>query len=117
MKEAINPLIRDRLIKQSSIFSLILLSVSLIAIALGWTHLPPLIPLYNQAPWGDARLAAKQYIFLPPLTALVFLVLNLAFARLVLSTMPLVARFFSMTTAFCCLLVLIFLLRTFQLII
>jgi hypothetical protein len=117
MKERINQLFTDRLIRQSTLLTLLFLLFSILIVAITWQSMPPIIPLYNQQTWGDARLAAKFLLFLPSVIVFIFVVLNLLFMHMYIRTMPLVARFLSITLTFCALLVFVFTLRTLQLII
>jgi hypothetical protein len=116
MKGWLQGLFYDKLIRQTSIVSLILLVISLASILLFFTHLQPFIPLFNQSTWGVLRLADKSLLFLPVGIALIFSIVNLIIAKYIASTMPLVSRILAITSALCSLLVFSFLIRTFQLI-
>jgi hypothetical protein len=45
-----------------------------------FSRLPREIPLFYGRPWGEAQLAARAYIFLPAISALVLGAVNFAFA-------------------------------------
>jgi hypothetical protein len=79
-------------------------------------QLPPIVPLFNQLPWGDARLGAKYEIFLPLVITTVFFLFNSFLPRKLYSNMPLVSRILGITTLLCALLSLVFVIRTLQLI-
>lgn len=117
MKERINQLFADRLTRQATFLAILFLLCCIVIIIFNLRSIPPIIPLYNQQAWGDARLANKLLLFLPVGIVCIFTIVNLLLARMYVHTMPLVARFFSITLTFCALLTLIFTLRTLQLII
>ena len=116
MKGWIQGLFYDKLIRQTTIVSSVLLIISLASILLIFTHLQPFVPLFNQSTWGVLRLANKSLLFLPVGIAITFSIVNLIVAKYVASTMPLVSRILAITAALCSLLVFSFLIRTFQLI-
>lgn len=117
MKNTFNQLFADRLISQATTIAFIFLFLSVIAIIIAWQSLPPLVPLYNQADWGDPRLANKIFLFLPALIVLAGVIINSVLARFFLSSMPLISRFLAITITFSSILVFIFDIRTLQLII
>ncbi len=117
MKKTFNQLFSDRLILQATTLTFIFLLLSVVAIAITWQYLPPIVPLYNQASWGDPRLADKIFLFLPSLIVLTGVIVNSIIARFYLNSMPLIARFLAITITFSSILVFIFDIRTLQLII
>lgn len=60
-------------------------------------HLPPFIPLFNQMPWGQTRLATKTEILIPLVLGVSILVGNYVGASIFYQRLPLVARFLSIT--------------------
>ena len=112
MKERFKHLIQDRIVKVSYISSLLLLLVAFIYTALLYGRLPPLIPIFNQLPWGMQRLADKIMIFLPIVVNSSILTVNIIFSQVVYKKMPLVVRMIGITTLFISFIVLVFLLRT-----
>ena len=63
MKEWLHGLFYDKLIRQTSIVSLILLVISLASVLLFFPHIQPFVPLFNQATWGVLRLSDKTMLF------------------------------------------------------
>jgi len=81
-----------------------------------YRHLPPFIPLYNQLPWGDGRIAAKHLLFLPLLLAMFTSVTNVIFAGMLYKKMPLMARILLATTMLITFFTFLFIFRTMQLV-
>lgn len=102
----------DKIIWFSFILSFLLVLISLIYIALFYSKLPPVIPLFNQMPWGEARLAEKQNIFILPAISLFIFVTNFCIAFFVYEKMPLVCRILCATSLLVCLLTLLLIMRT-----
>lgn len=97
MRGLIKTISADRILL-AGFCSAILLSVLHIAyLLIMYRHLPPLIPLFNQLPWGEARLAAKTAVFLPLAISLIILLINSALARFLYTAMPLVSRILLVT--------------------
>lgn len=107
----------DRIIKLCTYFSSGFLLIHLIYTSLFYRFLPPLLPLFNQMPWGEERLGTKIEIFLPFLVTLSFFSLNFFLTLWFYEKMPLVARILSITSVFVCVLSFIFVVRIIQLII
>ena len=82
----------DNLLFYGLIASLALLSLHLIVVLLSYAHLPPIIPLLNQMPWGEARLIKKPQIFLPLGIAASMLLVNTVLSVYLYKRMPLVSR-------------------------
>jgi hypothetical protein len=78
--------------------------------------LPPLLPVFNQLPWGVERLGTTYSIFLPLVVALICSVTNLILASITYSSMPLIARIMGFSSFLVMLLCFIFTLRTILLI-
>lgn len=112
MKERFNHLLRDRIVKISYFFSFVLIFLAFLYIIFIYQQLPPLIPVFNQLPWGIQRLGEKVMIFLPFSINLVFFIINIVFSLGIYKKMPLVVRMLSITTLFISFTVLVFLLRT-----
>jgi len=77
-------------------------TVSIVAITVGsigisYINLPPFIPLYNQLPWGYARLGKTYELFIPPLVVLILLFLNTFVGLRLAEKYPLLARFLFLT--------------------
>lgn len=90
----------DKIISYGSVLWGIIFIAGLLLIALGFTQLPPFLPLFNQMPWGVSRLASREQIFIPSFIALLIFAVNLLFAVSIYEKMPLMARILSLTSLF-----------------
>lgn len=117
MNGAYKLVLTDKIIKTGMFASAIIIAVELIYIGFLFLSLPPLLPVFNQLPWGPERLGPKISIFIPTGLTFAFLVLNFfAIARLHEQS-PLLSRIISITTLLISVLSLIFVFRTLQLIV
>lgn len=117
MKKHFRNLKQDRLVLRLFILSFLIIAVNFIVIAIAYTNLPPLLPIYNQFPWGEARLAPTPGILIPPLIALSYFVINVFLSAFSYEKYPLIARILAVTTSLIGLLTLLFVIRTITLII
>jgi hypothetical protein len=106
----------DRTIWFSILVSLSLLFICLILAVLFYRNLPPLIPLFNQLPWGADRLFEKLGLFIPIIVSLGIIVMNAFTTRYIYEKMPIAARMLNVTGFLIALLTLFFVFRTIQLI-
>lgn len=106
----------DKIIRWAMTFSFILLLLQAGLIALFYLKLPPVVPLFNQMPWGDARLGATYEILIPLVITAVFFLFNYILLTRLYTTMPLVSRIIGITTLLASLLAIIFVVRTLQLV-
>ena len=88
----------DKIIKWSFQLSTVLLLCQIIYTAFSYFSLPPLVPLFNQLPWGEDRLGQKYEIFIPCALTLLFLVGNLLLINTLYEKLPLLSRLLSITT-------------------
>lgn len=112
MREFIKKIQSDKIIGFSFLFSLFLILLSLLAIVLFYSKLPPVIPLFNQMPWGEERLSEKQNIFILPAIALFVFIANFSIASFLYEKMPLVCRIIFTTSLLVCLLMMLVVMRT-----
>ena len=117
MKKYFNYLRKDRLVLRLFILAFVLLLITFIISALSYTKLPPILPIFNQLPWGMQRLSPTPGIFIPPVLALSIFVVNIFLAAFSYEKSPLLARLFAVTTMLTGLLTLLFVVRTITLII
>jgi hypothetical protein len=106
----------DKIIRWGMTFSLLLLILQILIIAFFFFQLPPVIPLFNQLPWGDTRLGIKYELFLPLVMVILFFLFNYFLLKKLYLPMPLVSRIIGITTLLSTLLSCIFMVRTLQLI-
>lgn len=112
MKEFFKEIKQDKILFRGSLFSIGIVGFCLLYIIIWYNSLPPLIPFFNQMPWGEERITRNLFIFLIPLIALIIFVVNLIVAKIVYKKIPLISRLFSMTSLLISLLALLFVIRT-----
>lgn len=117
MKKYFKNLRQDKLVLRLFILSFIFLILIFVYVAFNYTKLPPLLPIFNQMPWGQQRLSPAAGIFIPPLIALFIFIINLFLAAFSYEKSPLLARLFAVTSCLTGLLTLLFVIRTITLII
>ena len=106
----------DKIVVWSFFATLSLVLTNLILTALFYSHLPPVLPLFNQMPWGKARLGTKEQIFIPISIAFLIFIGNLIFSASLYEKIPLVSRIVCITSFLISLFALLFIIRTFQII-
>ena len=116
MKEAFKQIKSDKIIRWAMTLACLLLLLHALYLAIFYFSLPPVIPLFNQLPWGEARLGSQIEIGLPLIITGIFIIFNYVFLAKMYSTMPLVSRILSITALLGSLLSFIFIVRTLQLI-
>jgi hypothetical protein len=116
MKEIYKHINTDKIIRWGMLSAAILFLLHAVLLGIFYTSLPPVVPLYNQMPWGEPRLAAKIELILPIVITAGFLICNYLLIARLYTTMPLVSRIISVTSLLISLLAFIFILRTFQII-
>jgi len=107
----------DRIFLLSGIGSVILIVLSLLLIGILYTKLPPFLPLFNQMSWGVARIGTKEQLFIPTFIATVILLTNTSLALYIYDKIPLVSRMLCVTSLLIAFFVLLFTIRTIQIII
>lgn len=117
MKDAKTILLSDKIF----FWSFIIISACNLAMLgiLGFFYrsFPPLVPLYNQMPWGEQRLVSTPFIFLPFGISLILLVVNFTSAFIIYTKFPLLARILAITSFLTTVLSLLLTIRTVQLIV
>ena len=116
MKETIKHIRADKIIKWALYSSLFLLFLQIVLILIIYTSLPPVIPLFNQLPWGEARLGSRMEIFLPIIIVFAFFIVNFLLLAKLYERLPLVSRIIGITMMLITLLSFIFTIRTIYLI-
>jgi len=117
MNIPINTLTADKVISRILIVSMILFVVTAVYIGFSYLKLPPFIPLFNQAPWGEGRLAARIFLLLPIGCTGIIFVSNCVIAALLYGKVPLLSRMLTITTFLISLLIFVYYFRTLHLII
>lgn len=116
MSGLINRLIADRIIFISFLFSFTAIAIAVIVVVLFYRQLPPIVPLFNQLAWGDARLGTKAQISIPIVIAGIVFCTNPFIIFSIYKDMPLVSRILSFATFIVATLVLIFIIRTIRIV-
>lgn len=98
MNEFINAIKSDKTLFRGFGIAFSFLVIGIIAAAGVYTILPPFIPLYNQMPWGEARLGEKLEIFIPIATVGLIMLINILICSVVYKKMPLIARLMCIST-------------------
>jgi hypothetical protein len=106
----------DKIIRWGMTFSLLLLFFQAVVLGIFYLKLPPVVPLFNQLPWGTARLGPTYEIGVPLVMTGVFFICNYFLLVKLYTNMPLVSRIIGITTLLAASLSFIFLVRTLQLI-
>lgn len=96
---------KDRLFIWSTVISFASLILTLVAIAITWQLLPPVIPFFYSLPWGEEQLAPAFSLFLLPGGGLLLYFLNAAVALLIRPLSPFFARVSLIATAVGCVLI------------
>ena|SRR3990172_7817997 len=112
MKNFINNIKADRWTFRGFIISFLLTVLTVIYILLNYKNLPPLLPIFNQLPWGAQRLTETPGIFIPIVVFTFIFVFNIIFASLVYEKNPLIARILSATTLLVAIMNFLFIIRT-----
>jgi hypothetical protein len=77
-----------------AVFITLILFVLIIVV---WGKLPRTVPLYFSEPWGDGRLASREWLFLLPGLSLLTITLNVILGKLGGSSSPLLPRMLGVT--------------------
>lgn len=117
MKELVKTISSDKILRFGTLFSFVLILLSLLYSGLTYTSLPPVMPLYNQMPWGEDRLGIKLELFILPGFAFLILLINSLLAYALYERMPLVSRALAITCFLVSLIISVFIFRTIQLVI
>ncbi|HYK08439.1 MAG TPA: hypothetical protein VEW42_03005 [Candidatus Eisenbacteria bacterium] len=97
MRGLFKALQKDSVLNWSFWATVSIVAITLISIGISYINLPPFIPLYNQLPWGYARLGKTYELFIPPLVVLALLFVNTFVGLRLTEKYPLLARFLFLT--------------------
>lgn len=111
MKNFFKKIQNDSVLSWTFWITIILIILMAIAISIAYTNIPPFIPLYNQMPWGYARLGKTYELFLLPISVLGVMIGNIIVGTRLIGKIPLLARFLFITMASLALLTFIFIIR------
>ncbi|MCL4415398.1 MAG: hypothetical protein M1365_01660 [Actinobacteria bacterium] len=117
MNELFKVIKDDKIIQRSFMISAGLIAVAVIYSLIYYRSLPPFIPLYNQLPWGEQRLANTIGVFIPSLISLLILMLNFFLSSFIYLRNPLLSRILAITSFLIAILTLLFTIRTVQIVV
>lgn len=112
MRKFINTITIDKITYRGFLISFLLIILSIGFIAFYYKSLPPYIPVFNQLPWGEARITPTFGIFIPIAIYFGVFITNIIFTSAVYMKNPLIARIVAATTLLIGILNFIFLVRT-----
>jgi len=116
VKEHFRTLTADKITKYTMAATIVIFAIQLVFLAINFGNLPPVIPVFNQLPWGIERLGTRLSIFFPLTAAFICSGTNLILASITYESMPLIARVMGFTSFLVSLICLIFTVRTILLI-
>jgi len=112
MKNLINNIQADKLAFRGFVISFLLTLLTLLYILISYAQLPPLIPIFNQLPWGDNRLTPTIGIFIPIVVFIIIFIFNILFTSIVYAKNPLIARLVAAVTLILAMMNFLFIIRT-----
>lgn len=92
MREEFKVLLFDRVNKYGLILSLLFIVAGFIVFFINVWHLPPLLPLFYNRPWGVAQLAQPRELLFLLLASLGILVINLTLSLALYKNILLLSR-------------------------
>jgi len=116
MKEFFNDVRSDKLTLRVFIATFIFILLPLPYILFSYKNLPPYLPIFNQLPWGQPRIAPPWGVFIPSLISLFILISNLVLSSVLYKKTPLVSRMLAVISFIIALLTLLFVFRTIQIV-
>jgi hypothetical protein len=116
MKKLLSNIKNDRITSKGYLFTFFLLIITALYALIYYRNLPPFIPLFNQAPWGEQRLIEGIGIFLPILIGTTIAIVNLILSSVFYRKNPLVPRILTLTSFLIAILTLLFIIRTIQIV-
>jgi hypothetical protein len=107
----------DKILFLAGIGALCFIILTVIIIVLLYQKLPPFIPLFNQMPWGVARLGTKDQLFIPVVISFIILIINTSLAAIMYEKTPLISRILCITSLLVAFFIFLFIIRAVQLVI
>ncbi|MBI2430634.1 MAG: hypothetical protein HYV39_01315 [Candidatus Levybacteria bacterium] len=98
MNASFKQLATDKIALLSFLATIALILLHVLLLLFSFSKLPPFLPLFNQLPWGEARISDKTQLFIPLALATAVFLSNLIASYFIYMRMPLVARFLLATT-------------------
>lgn len=117
MKKFFKDILADKTIVIAFFVNIFFVLTSVIYVLIFYGTLPPLIPVFNQMPWGEQRLGSQMTIFIPiGISSLIFAI-NLFMSALIYKNIPLIARMLAAMSLLMGILAFLFVIRIITLII
>lgn len=116
MKEFFKDVTSDKLTYRVFIATLFFILLPLPYILFFYRNLPPYLPVFNQLPWGQPRLAPSWGIFIPSLISLCILIANVILSSVLYKKTPLVSRMLAVISFIIAILTFLFVFRTVQIV-
>ncbi len=116
MKKISRVLRSDKILFRLSVLTFIFITISILFTIIKFSDLPPVVPVFNQLPWGEDRLSERVGIFLPIAVMILIFGTNSVASAMIYEKTPLISRMLSVTSFLVSLLGLLFIFRTIQLI-
>lgn len=118
MRNFINEIKKDRITFNIFLFSFVIGIVHLIYVLINYKKIPPLIPIFNQLPWGNERLTQTNGIFIPIFLFLCVYVFNFCFVLFLYKrNNPLLGRIIASVTLLLSVVSFIFIVKTILLVV
>jgi hypothetical protein len=117
MKEFFRDIAGDKTITLASFVNIFFIIFSTGYILFFYGKLPPLVPIFNQFPWGEQRLGSTTMIFIPVLITLLIFGINIFISALIYKKIPLISRMFAGVSLLIGVLTFVFIIRVITLII
>jgi hypothetical protein len=116
MKEFFKDVKSDKLTFRVFITTCIFILLPIPYILFFYRNLPPYLPIFNQLPWGQSRLAPPWGVFIPSLISFGILISNLVLSSVLYKKAPLVSRMLAVISFIIAILTLLFIFRTIQIV-
>jgi len=117
MKEFFKDVKSDKLTYRVFIATLFFILLPLPYILFSYRNLPPFLPIFNQLPWGQPRLAYTWSVFIPSIISLCILITNIVLSSVLYKKIPLVSRMLAVISFIIAILTLLFVFRTIQIVV
>jgi len=117
MKEFFKDIRNDKTITFAILINIFLIIATILYILFFYRSLPPLVPVFNQLPWGEQRLGQTFTIFVPAGISLLILTVNVFASALIYKRIPLISRMLAGVSLLIAILTFILAIRTVTLII
>lgn len=91
-------LVPDTIGRTGYMAAIVITFLVIILLVLVWSKLPSVVPLFFTQPWGEARLASRDWLFLLPGLSLLSLVGNVILGKIGGNLSPLLPRMLGMTS-------------------